>query len=69
MYPANFDGIRFYHKLAVEQPLIKAISRTKEHLMLPKLYGRGIAINSAVVDSVNGHRMRSEPQDKTRSCP
>jgi hypothetical protein len=69
VYPTDLDGIRLYRKLAVEQPLIETVSRTKKHLMLAKLYWPGVAISSAVVDGVNGHRMRSEPHDKTRSCP
>jgi hypothetical protein len=47
--------------------LIKTVPGAKEQLMLTKPHRPAVAINGAVVNSIDGHGFHSVAQDKTRS--
>jgi hypothetical protein len=64
VYPADLDRLRLYYKLAVQQSLIKAISRPKKHLMRTKPYGLAITVNRTVMDRENRHCVRSSRRSR-----
>ena len=59
--PPDLGRLWPHCKLAVEQALIEAVTRSEEELVAPQFDRPMVAIDGAVVDGVDGNRSRSGP--------